>query len=137
MFNRSDVLVGVLFVLTSTAALGMLFDVWRLVYYCIPAAAGLFMVMGSLSRRDTWSPALLTVILTFTAILAALFFAADVTLSSDATVGGLPLATGIMVYILWPYSVLAGGLIYTWSYQRWLRKDNEDIDVAVGAGRQG
>lgn len=123
MIDRSDRLVAALFVVVAGATVGMIADLWLLVYYAIPLITYLFVLMGSLSVDDRWSPRGFVLASTFGGVLLALFLWAGVTLESTTFVGGLPLPTAIMVFGIWPFATVVAPLLYAWTFQTWLRRD--------------
>lgn len=121
--DRTDTMVAVCFTVIATATAGMLFDIWHLVYYAIPALVTLLMLMGSLNRRDEWSTTVLVSLLSFGAVLTLLFAAAHGTLYGSGFLGGLPLSTAIVFYVIWPLTTLVGPLLFVLVYQTWIRHD--------------
>ena len=130
--DKIDVLVAAFTVATAVAALGMLFDIWQTVYYSIPVFVLLFMLIGSLNRRDEWSARTLGPVIAFGVLLAALFVAAGVLLDSSGSFGGLPVSTAIFLYGIWPLSAIGGPLVYAFVYGSWL---SEDVKVAARKSR--
>jgi len=124
--DRTDALVAVLTVATLFATVGMLFDIWQAVYYAVPACALLFMLLGSLNARNEWSPRALVPVLVFWVVLAALLVVAAVSLGSGRHLGGLPLSTGVFLYLVWPVSAIGAPLAYALVYSRWLARDLEE-----------
>lgn len=121
--DRTDIVVAAVSVATLVAAIGMLFDVWQAVYYAIPVLALLFMLLGSLNARDEWSPRALVPVLAFWLPLTALFVAAAVLIENSGELWGLPVSTGIFVYLIWPLSTVGAPLTYAVVYSRWLARD--------------
>lgn len=121
--DRTDAVVAAVSVATLAAAIGMLFDVWQAVYYAIPAFALLFMLLGSLNSRNEWSPQALVPVLVFWVPLAALFVAAAALIDNSVELWGLPVSTGIFVYLIWPLSTVGAPLAYAAVYRRWLARD--------------
>jgi sodium/proline symporter len=121
--DRTDLLVAAVTAATLLAAIGMLFDVWQAVYYSIPAFVLLFMLLGSLNARDEWSPGALVPVVGLWLVLAGLFVAAGALLGSSGELGGLPVSTGIFLYLIWPISTIGASLVYAVVYTRWLAHD--------------
>lgn len=121
--DRVDRLVLVCFVIMVASIVGMVFDFWRLVYYAIPAMTALFMLLGGLNKREGWSRAVVGPAAVFGGLMLVLFVIADALLGSDAFFGGLPAATGVFLYVIWPVTTVAGGLLFAWVYHKWLRHD--------------
>lgn len=132
--DRIDALVAVFTVATFVAAVGMIFDVWQGVYYSIPVFSFLFMLIGSLNARDEWSPQALVPVVAFGVVLAGLFVVAGVLIESDTTWGGLPAATAVFTYLVWPVSVVGAPLAYAAVYQGWLSRD-AGMEKAAPRGR--
>lgn len=131
--DRTDFLVLVIGIASLGTALGSLFNVWHAVYYAVPLLTVAFMLMGALSLSGTWNRANVTLIGVFCAVLAALFVAAQVTLNSGGMLGGLPTATAIFVYMIWPLTAIGAPLVYATVHRAWLMKDLTDDTVTVAA----
>ncbi|MDT0300901.1 sodium:solute symporter family protein [Streptomonospora wellingtoniae] len=124
--DRVDSLVAATFATIAAATAGMLFDLWFLVYYAVPVLAAVFMLMGSLNRRDLWSRPMVGQVAAFGAALVVLFAVAHVTLDGTGTLGGLPTSTAIFLYVVWPVTAVVAPLLYTTLYRTWLRHDLEE-----------
>jgi sodium/proline symporter len=131
--DRIDRMVAVCFVAMLVALVGMLFDVWRLVYYAIPVLTVLFMLMGALDKRDEWRASVVAPVAAFGGVLLVLFAIADAVLYTDVMFGGLPAATGTFLYVIWPVATVGGSLLFAWVYQAWLRHDLSDLEETNGA----
>lgn len=131
--DKTDVLVFLIGVASLGTALGSLFDIWPAVYYAIPLLTVTFMLMGALSLSGAWHRANLTLIGVFCAALFGLFVAAQVTLESTSMMGGLPIATAIFVYMIWPLTAVGAPLIYAAVHKSWLMKDLSDDVATVSA----
>lgn len=121
--DRTDAVVAAVSVATLLAAIGMLFDVWQIVYYAIPAFVLLFMLLGSLNAEDRWSPRALAPVLVFCLPLTVLFVVAAAGMGSNGELWGLPVSTGVFVYLIWPLTTVGAPLTYTLVYSRWLARD--------------
>lgn len=126
--DRVDRLVLSCFVVTTAAIVGMVFDYWQLVYYSIPILTVLFMLMGALNRKQRWPGAPVIGVIAFGASFLALFVIADVALYADSRIGGLPAATAVFLYVIWPVTTVAAPLLFAWVYHNWLRHDVEDAE---------
>lgn len=126
--DRVDRLVLLCFAAMAVAVVGMVFDYWQLVYYAIPVLTALFMFMAALNRRDAWSTPVLVGVAAFGGVLLALFVAGNVVLRTDGWIGGLPAATAVFVYAVWPITTVAAPLLFAWVYHTWLRHDVEDAE---------
>lgn len=125
--DRTDTLVAAITAATLLATIGMLADIWQIVYYALPVFVLLFMLMGSLNARDEWSSRALAPVLGFSAVLAVLFIAAGVLLESTTMFGGMPIASGLFLYVIWPLTVVGAPLTYAVVYSRWLAPDLTDL----------
>lgn len=124
--DRVDKLVGVCCVATGLAVLGMLADWWPLVYYPVPVLATVFLLMGSLNRRGEWSRPALLQVSAFGAVLLGLFVVSHLALDSGTSLGGLPTATAVFVYLIWPFTTVVAPLLYVFVFHTWLRHDLAD-----------
>lgn len=131
--DKTDVLVFLIGVASLGTALGSLFDAWAAVYYAIPLLTVAFMLMGALSLSGAWHRPNLILIGSFCAVLFALFIAAQVTLESTSMLGGLPIATAIFVYMIWPLTAAGAPLVYAAVHKSWLMKDLTDDTAVVAA----
>lgn len=129
--DRTDTLVAAIAAATLLATIGMLADIWQIVYYALPVFVLLFMLMGSLNARDEWSPRALAPVIGFSAVLAVLFIAAGVLLESTTRLGGMPIASGLFLYVIWPLTVVGAPLTYAVVYSRWLAPDLADLGTST------
>ncbi|MBB3663006.1 MULTISPECIES: hypothetical protein [Prauserella salsuginis group] len=127
--DRTDALVAAIFVVVTGVTVGVVFDVWHLVYYAIPSLVTVFMLMGSLNRRDEWKPGATARIVSFGAVLTMLFVVSNATLHSSGVIGGLPASTAVFVYVIWPLTSVVGPLLFAWVYHTWLRHDVDDAEA--------
>ncbi len=132
-FDRMDALVLIVTVASLGTLLGSLFDFWATVYYSLPLLTAAFMLMGALNLSDAWHPANLALIAGFCVVMAGLFIAAHATLDSTSLLGGLPIATAIFFYMIWPFTAIGGPLIYAAVHKSWLIKDLADDQPPVDA----
>lgn len=130
--DKTDVLVLIIGVASLGTALGSLFDIWPAVYYAIPLLTVTFMLMGSLSLAGAWHRPNLVLIAAFCAVLTGLFIAAQVSVDSTSTLGGLPLPTAIFVYMIWPLTAVGAPLLYAAIHKTWLIKDLDADPAPVG-----
>ncbi|MBA8824234.1 hypothetical protein FHX42_001563 [Saccharopolyspora lacisalsi] len=127
--DRTDKLVGACFAATTAATVGMFSNYWPVVYYSIPVLVTLFMLMGSLDKRDEWNPPATAGIVSFGLVLVLLFGVANAALHDGGIIGGLPTSTAVFVYAIWPVATVVGPLVFAWVYHTWLRHDLEDTDA--------
>ena len=131
--DRTDTLVAVCFAVTAVATVGMLLDIWHLVYYAIPALITLLMLIGSLNLRNEWSTSAVVWILSFGGALTLLFAASNATLHGSGSLGGLPVSSALLFYGVWPLSTVAGPLLFALVYQKWIRHDLEEDEPEPAA----
>lgn len=131
--DRTDVLVLLIGIASLGTALGSIFNIWATVYYAVPLLTVAFMLMGALSLSGAWHRPNLTLIGVFCAALFVLFIAAQVTLESTSLLGGLPIATAIFVYMIWPLTAVGAPLVYAAVHKSWLTKDLTDDATTVTA----
>ncbi|WP_199433671.1 hypothetical protein [Qaidamihabitans albus] len=127
--DRVDRLVLFCFTTTTVAIVGMAFDYWQLVYYSIPVLTALFMLMAALNRREEWSRPVVVGVAVFGGVMLTLFVAGNVALHTDGRIGGLPVATAVFLYAIWPVTTVAAPLLFAWAYHKWLRHDVEDAET--------
>lgn len=124
-----DLVVGCVTVLAAIMLCGMLFNVPPLILYPVPVVVGLIMFLGSHTRHGA-STAVTTGIGIYTAALLVMFIVMGTTRHSLETFGGLPIATGVLVYIVWPATAISSGLFYAWIYSHWIAGDEEVVPPA-------
>lgn len=129
--TRSDVLVFLVTLAALSTAVGSIFDVWQAVYYTVPVLTVVFMLMGAMNSTDEWHSPNVILIGVFSAVLIGLFVIAEVLIDSSVMMGGLPVTTGIFVYIIWPWTAVGGPLVYAAVHRSWLLRDIEAQDAAL------
>lgn len=127
--DHTDTLVATCFVVITAATVGIFLNYWQIVYYSIPVVVTLFMLMGSLNKRDEYYPSAVAGIVSFGLVLLLLFGAANATLYGGGIVGGLPTSTAIFVYAVWPIATVVGPLVFAWVYHAWLRDDLQEVET--------
>jgi sodium/proline symporter len=117
-------------VLAAVMLIGMVADLPDLIIYPVPILVGTLMLLGCASptglHRGVLAP-----IAGYTVVLLVVMTLMAATRHSTALLGGLPVATGILVYILWPFTVLTAGALYAWVYRVALSKDTENSPAAT------
>jgi sodium/proline symporter len=129
--TRSDVLVLLVSLAALATAVGSIFDIWQAVYYTVPVLTVVLMLMGALNSSDEWHAPNVVLIGVFSGVLIGLFVVAEIAIDSSAMMGGLPVATGIFVYIIWPWTAVGGPLVYAAIHRSWLLRDIETQDAAL------
>ena len=117
-YKRAGTLIHVFAGIAAFALIGMLADIWQMVFLAVPLFALAMMLMGSLRANGTWDRASSIGIVAYCAVLAALVVWSIVTASGDATFWGLPMSMGVIVYLIWPYTAVGAGLLYAFVFDR-------------------
>ena len=117
-YKRAGTLIHVFAGVSAFALIGMLADIWQMVFLAVPLFAVAMMLMGSLRANGTWDRASSTAIVGYCAVLAVLVVWSILTASGDATLWGLPISMGVIVYFIWPYTAVAAGLLYAFVFDR-------------------
>ena len=117
-YKRAGTLIHVFAGIAAFALIGMLADVWQMVFLAVPLFALAMMLMGSLRANGTWDRASSIGIVAYCAVLAVLVVWSILTASGDATLWGLPMSMGVIVYFIWPYTAIAAGLLYAFVFDR-------------------
>ena len=116
--KRAGTLIHVVAGIAAFALIGMLADVWQMVFLAVPLFAVAMMLMGSLRANGTWDRASSIGIVAYCAVLAVLVVWSILTASGDATLWGLPMSMGVIVYFIWPYTAIGAGLLYAFVFDR-------------------
>lgn len=117
-YKRAGTLIHVFAGIAAFALIGMLADIWQMVFLAVPLFALAMMLMGSLRANGTWDRASSIGIVAYCAVLAVLVVWSIVTASGDATLWGLPMSMGVIVYFVWPYTAIGAGLLYAFVFDR-------------------
>lgn len=117
-YKRAGTLIHVFAGVAAFALIGMLADVWQMVFLAVPLFAVAMMLMGSLRANGTWDRASSTAIVGYCAVLAVLVVWSILTASGDSTLWGLPTSMGVIVYLIWPYTAVGAGLLYAFVFDR-------------------
>ena len=117
-YKRAGTLIHVFAGIAAFALIGMLADVWQMVFLAVPLFAVAMMLMCSLRANGTWDRASSIGIVAYCAVLAVLVVWSILTASGDATLWGLPMSMGVIVYFIWPYTAIGAGLLYAFVFDR-------------------
>lgn len=116
--KRADLLIHAFVAISAFALVGMLIDVWQMVFLSVPLFAVVLMLKGSLRSDGTWEKQSTMGILGYCAVLAGLVVWSILTFSSDATLWGIPMSMAVIVYFIWPYTAVGAGLLYAFVFDR-------------------
>ena len=126
LIHRSaDQLVIAVSAIAALMLAGMLFDLWWLIFYPIPALILVFMLLGGTNRSGSFR-GVRSGITAYCAVLLALFVPMGALQGADLQMFGLQFSMGLMLYVVWPFTVLTSGLLYAWVYSSWLRRDHTE-----------
>lgn len=117
-YKRAGTLIHVFAGIAAFALMGMLADIWQMVFLAVPLFALAMMLMGSLRANGTWDRASSLAIIGYCAVLAVLVVWSILTASGDAMFWGLPMSMGVIVYLIWPYTAVGAGLLYAFVFDR-------------------
>lgn len=116
--KRADLLIHAFAAVSAFALLGMLIDVWQIVFLSVPLFAVVLMLKGSMRADGSWEKQSTIAIVGYCAILAGLVVWSVLSYSSDATIWGIPISMGVIVYFVWPYTAVVAGLLYAFVFDR-------------------
>lgn len=116
--KRADILIHAFAAISAFALLGMLIDVWQMVFLTVPLFAVVLMLKGSLRSDGTWEKQSTIGIVGYCAVLAVLVAWSILSHGSDAEIWGIPMSMGVIVYFIWPYTAVAAGLLYAFVFDR-------------------
>lgn len=126
-FDKVDTLVSTTAILLLVTLIGMIFDIWYLVFFPMPVLITVLLALGSLNKEDQFGPVLKWLI-GFGAISSALFvWAGTGMFSQEPRFGGLTVAAGVILYVMWPLFALVSGPLYAYVYKVWLSRDVREI----------
>lgn len=128
--RRAGLMIHAFAAVSAVALVGMLTDTWQIVFLSIPAFGLVMMLQGSLRRDGTWDRVSTMAIGGYIAILAVLVIWSVLSASGDATLWGLPMSMGVIVYLIWPYTAAVAGFLYAFVFDRTLK---DDLVVAPAA----
>ena len=117
-YKRAGTLIHVFAGIAAFALIGMLADIWQMVLLAVPLFALAMMLMGSLRANGTWDRASSIGIVAYCAVLAVLVVWSVIAEAGDATLWGLPMSMGVIVYFVWPYTAIGAGLLYAFVFDR-------------------
>lgn len=121
--DKVDAIVIASAALLLAMLLGMVVDIWYLVFFAIPLLVTVFIGLGSLNREGNWGPTVPWLI-GFGVLATALFVWAGIGMFDQTPeFGGFTSAMGVILYVMWPFFTVASGLLYAYVYKEWLRRD--------------
>ena len=129
-YKRANTLINAFVAVAAFALIGMLADVWQMVFLAVPLFAVTMMLMGSLRANGTWDRASSMAIVGYCGGLAVLVVWSILTASGDATLWSLPMSMGVIFYFLWPYTAVGAGLLYAFVFDRTI--DEKRLQSAAG-----
>lgn len=132
--RRINVLVLAVGGIAAAMLVGMLFNIPALILYTTPLLIFVFMLLGGINRRGSYR-GVLGPIIGYAIVLGIIIVLMGVLQSSDIMWFGLPISTGILVYVLWPFATISSGLMYAWVYHSWLSRDVTDESPSDEATR--
>lgn len=127
--KRADLLIHCFAAISAFALLGMLIDVWQMVFLTVPLFAVVLMLKGSLRSDGTWERQSTIGIVGYCVVLAGLVAWSILSNSSTAEIWGLPMSMAVIVYFIWPYTAVVAGLLYAFVFDRTI--DEKRLVVAV------
>jgi|SRR5699024_102749 len=107
MQKQVDKIVISISIVFLISLIGMIINVWELVYYPIPIITILLMILSYVDRlKESIVVRTLTIfsLVTLVAFILAGFGITD----TNQSFWGLSLGAGILVYIIWPLSAMSG-----------------------------
>ena len=116
--KRADMLIHAFAAVSTFALLGMLIDVWQMVFLTVPLFAVVLMLKGSLRSDGTWERQSTGGIVGYCAVLAVLVAWSILSHGGDATLWGIPMSMAVIVYFIWPYTAVVAGLLYAFVFDR-------------------
>lgn len=112
--SRVDRFVAVFTVLVAVALAGMLTGAAWLVILPVPLLALVLALLASLGPRNRWPDGgSLAVIGGFHTVSVAVWVVALVTMYDPTPVlGGMPLSSGLLFFVAWPWYAVVAGVVY-------------------------
>lgn len=104
---------------------GMLFDIPGLIFYPAPVLFMIFLLMGGLNLEGEIKK-VLPGLVAYALIFGGMFVVMGLLRDDPSIVFGLPISSAILIYLIWPFTVLTSGALYAWVYQTWLSKSDLD-----------
>lgn len=134
--TRMDLLVGILGFLVAAALAGLLFNVLFLVLLPLPLMIALLMFLATMQGDGAWNDrSTIVALVVFNACSLILWVGALLTVGDDSPVfGGLPINTGLLIFIGWPFYTLLSGPLYAFCLGRnkkrseWLVHESESAE---------
>lgn len=123
-----DWLVGILGLLVAAALAGLFFNVLFLILLPLPMMIALLMFLATMQRDGSWGDRVVVIALVlFNSFSLMLWVGALVTARDMAPfIAGLPINTGLLVFIGWPFYTLLSGPLYAFCLGR-MKNDSGGI----------
>lgn len=134
--RRMDLLVGILGFLVAAALAGLVFNVLFLILLPLPLMIALLMFLATMQSDGAWDdrPTVVALVV-FNGCSLMLWVGAFLTVGDDSPVfGGLPINTGLLIFIGWPFYTLLSGPLYAFCLGRnrrspeWLLRESEGAE---------
>ena len=133
--RQIDRIVLGLSVVLSVSLVGIYLEVASLVFFPMPFVLCLLLLLPCV-RNDGRHTGASVVVALFAAVMLALYTVIWIAETSGSEIAGKPAGGALFVYVLWPYTVVVGGLVYAYCYRHWLRRSDLGPEAAE-AGIQG
>jgi len=106
-FNKIDIYINIIALIFIMMLIGMLFNIWQLVFYTIPLLSIVLMYLGETDEiKRLFS---MITLLSFSVITMTVFIWAGSGMTRlDATFGGFSVGSGVFIYIIWPLMTVSG-----------------------------
>lgn len=106
--KKIDIFIALVFLVFVVCLIGMLLNVWYLVFIPIPIAYVLFLMLSVIESLK----ANMKIIMIFSTLMVLIFLFIGIgATDTNPTFWGFSLGAGVIVYILWPFATISG-LIY-------------------------
>lgn len=118
--QRIDRFVLVLAALLVVAMVGMFANNVALILVPVPLIVTLLTLLSVLDRENGWPDrGTLTAVVAFHSVSTALWLIALLAVHDESIViGGMPLSTGILTLVLWPFYTVLSGPLYAFCCER-------------------
>ncbi|MDV8001463.1 hypothetical protein [Rhodococcus sp. IEGM 1408] len=128
--KRAGTLVHAFAAVSAFALIGMLADIWQMVFLAVPLFAVVMMMLGSLRANGSWDRVSTLAIGAYCGGLGVLVLWSILTASGDSELWGLPMSMGVIFYLIWPYTAVGAGLLYAFVFDRTI--DEKHLAGAAG-----
>ena len=116
--KRADMLIHAFALVCVFALIGMLADIWQIVFLSVPLFALVLMLKGSLRADGSWEKQSTMAIVAYCAGLAVLVLWSILSFGGGTTLWGIPTSMAVIVYFIWPYTAVVAGLLYALVFDR-------------------